>query len=291
MRVVFPRCLLCILAGVLAASVSLPGQQIPDTFRWMDFHSSQDQSTVVWVTRALQVEKWTAIREIGVLYDAALVVTTDRPGPQSLPGDDTFNVWSVSLTNHQVTPLLKGANVRWFNWERFANGAPLELPILYDNCHDCAASTYFTAFHYDMARHDWEARWLSGGQGVPVWNAKPSSSVIWTQVYAVLAEEDGHVELGTWNHFDYGKPKPPEDILFRYDLGSFSELDRRVVLSGKEADAMKARLCTAQDAVPGLAGGQDSPLCAQLKPQYVRQPVTTPPANNRGRSVPPGGRH
>jgi len=39
-------------------------------FRWVDFHSSEDQSIVIWVTRSMQVEKWTAIREIGVLYDA-----------------------------------------------------------------------------------------------------------------------------------------------------------------------------------------------------------------------------
>ena len=40
---------------------------------------------VVWVTRSLQPEKWSAIREIGVEYDAALVVTTLRANPQSLP--------------------------------------------------------------------------------------------------------------------------------------------------------------------------------------------------------------
>jgi hypothetical protein len=290
MRVVLARRLLGLLTAVLAASVSLSAQQ-PDTFRWMDFHSPKDQSIVVWVTRSLQVEDWTAIREIGVLYDAALVVTTDRPMPDSLPGDDTFNVWSVSLTSHLVTPLLKGANLRWFDWERFANGAPLELPVLYDNCRDCDASTYFTAFYYDVARRAWSARWIHGGQGIPVWNAKPPSSVAWSQVYAVLTEGDGHVELCTWNHFDYGKQRPPEDFVYRYDLDPFSELDRSVALSGRDAKAMELRLCSGQDAVPGLERGQDSPLCQQpMQPQYVRRPVTTPPANNRGQSQPPGAR-
>ena len=55
---------------------------------------------------------------------------------------------------------------------------------------------------------------------------------------------------------------------------------------------MKQRLCSAQDAVPGLARGQDSPLCQQIvKPRYERKPVTTPPANNHGQSEPPGARH
>jgi len=51
---------------------------------------------------------------------------------------------------------------------------------------------------------------------------------------------------------------------------------------------MKLRLCRAPATVPGVARGQDSALCQQLvKPRAERKPVTTPPANNRGQSVPP----
>jgi hypothetical protein len=258
----------------------------------MDFHSPKDQDIVVWVTRSLTVENWTAIREIGVEYDAALVVTTQRATPQTPANADTFTVWSVSLTDHGITPLIKGVNLRWFDMMRFADGAPLELSALYDNCRECATDTYFTAFHYDMQRHAWAARWVRGGEGVPVWNANPSAAVDWTQVYAVLANENGCAVLGTWNHFDYGKQKPPEDYIYRYDQDPFSGLERTRQLSGKDAEAMKLRLCRAQDAVPGLARGQDSPLCQPLaKPQNQRKPVTTPPANNHGQSVPPGSRH
>lgn len=279
------------IAAWLALSLPLSAQQPPDSFRWMDFHAPKDQSIVIWVTRSLQVEKWTAIREIGVLYDAALVVTTERSGPEALPGDDSFTIWSVSLTNHSFAPLLTGVNLRWFGWQRFSSGTPLELPVLYDNCRDCAASTYFTAFHYDAARHDWEARWIRGGQGIPVWNSKTSSGVAWTQVYALLPEADGHAELCTWNHFDYGKQKPPEDFLYRYGLDPFSGLDRMAAVTGKQAEAMKARLCETQNAVPGLARGQDSPLCEEVTgKQTQRRPMTTPPANNRGQSAPPGAR-
>ncbi len=89
---------------------------------------------MIWVTRSLAVEKWTAIREIGVVYDAALVVTTDRAKPQSTPSNDTFTIWNVSLTSHAVAPLLTGVNLRWFEWEHFASSAPEELTLLYDNC-------------------------------------------------------------------------------------------------------------------------------------------------------------
>jgi len=97
--------------------------------------------------------------------------------------------------------------------------------------------------------------------------------------------------MGTWSHIDHGKMKP-EDSVFRYDLDPVNGLERTQLLSGREAEAMKQRLCAAQVVIPGLVRGQDSPLCQQkAKPIYVRKPVTTPPANNHGQSVPPPARH
>ena len=278
-----------LIAATLAVASPTHAQQPPDTFRWMDFHSPKDQDTVIWVTRALLVENWTAIREIGVKYDAALVVTSFRATPQSLPAADTFSIWSVSLTNHAVTPLVTGIKLRILDWERFADGAPEELTVLYDNCLDCAANSYFTAIYYDVSRHGWATRWMRGGQGVTVWSANATDGS-WTQMYAVVAEGDGHTELVTWNHFDYGKQKPPQDMLYRYDRDPVSGIDRTALLSGQEAGNMKHRLCS-QDVVQGLSRGLDSPLCEQLFPHPERHPVTTPPANNRGRSAPPGVRH
>jgi hypothetical protein len=266
-----------------------PSQPPTDTFHWVDFHSPQDQSIVVWVTRSLQVEKWTAIREIGVLYDAALVVTTDRATPDSTPGSDTFTIWNASLTSHVVAPLLTGVNLRWFDWERFADGGPQELTILYDNCGECAASTFFTALHYDMEHHMWTPRWLRGGQGVLVWNSIGPSGpgITWTQVYALMGGADGRALLATWNHIDYGKQRRPSDTVFRYDVDAVTGTERTVDLSGDDARTMEQRLCRGQDAVQGLARGQDSEPCSELLgKQPQRKPVTTPPANNRGQSSP-----
>ena len=274
----------------ILAAAPLTAQQ-SDPFRWMDFHSQKDQDVIVWVTRALGAEKWTAIREIGVQYDAALVVTTFRAGPDSPANEDSFSVWSVSLTNHALTPLLKGYNLRWLYPMTFAEGAPQEQAILYDSCIQCAPDTYFTAFHFDVPQHMWAARWMRGGQGAPVWNANPPAGVEWTQVYAGLAEPNGRALLGTWSHFDYGGQKPAEDFVYRYDLDPFGHLERTQLLSGKDADAMKLRLCRSGEASSGLARGQDSLLCQQLvNPRPERKPVTTPPAHNRGQSTPPGTR-
>ena len=106
MRCVTLRTRLCCIA-ILAAASTLGAQQTSGAFRWIDFHDAKDQNIVVWVTRSLQVEKWTAIREIGLLYDAALVVTTDRSTPNAPPSDDTFTIWNVSLTSHIVAPILR----------------------------------------------------------------------------------------------------------------------------------------------------------------------------------------
>ena len=246
---------------------------------------------VVWVTRSLEPEKWTAIREIGVEYDAALVVTTERATPQSATNADTYTVWSASLTSHVMAPLLTCANLRLLDWMLFAEGRDRELGALYDDKSGNDASTFFTAFYYDIRSHTWAARWMRGTQAVPMWGPNTTPGVTVTAIDAVLAWPDGRQFLATWNHFDYGSEKDPEDFLYRYDLESFSGLERIQLLSGKEAEAMKPRLCSSAGTIPALAHGQDSPLCQQLvKPAKEWKPVTTPPANNHGKSVPPGTR-
>jgi hypothetical protein len=255
----------------------------PDAFRWVDFHNPKDQDIIVWVTRSLAVEDWSAIREIGVKYDAALVVTTDRKSPQSLPEDDTFSVWSVSLTSHAITMLLSGVNLRIRDWQHFADGFDNDLIALYDDCRNCAATTYFTAFYYDFTQHAWGARWLRGGKGVPLWNASQPSDIAMTQLYELAAEGDGHVALFIWSHLDYGKQKAPEDYIFRFDRDPFSGLDRTVELTGEQLKQTEMRICRGQDAVEGMMRGQDSEVCQQLLPRAERHPVTTPPGNNHGR--------
>jgi len=281
--------LLLLLPVVLIVSVS--AQQGPEAFHWVDFHAEKDQSAIVWVTRSLAVEDWSAIREIGVEYDSALVVTTRRANPQAAAHGDTFAIWSASLTDHTIYPILKGTNLRWLDWMRFADSAPEELSLIYDNCRDCQANTYFTALHYDVKTHGWLARWMRSGDGIPIWTNSTPAGMTWTQAYAGVAEPNGRELLYTWSHFDYGKDKESSDSIFRYDVDPLSGLERSLPLVGKDADAAKLRICKGQDAIPGLQRGQDSALCQQIagtRPE--RRPVTTPPANNRGRSVPPHGR-
>jgi hypothetical protein len=107
-----------------------------------------------------------------------------------------------------------------------------------------------------------------------------------------MPDTDGREFMATWSHFDYGKRKPPEDIIYRYDLEPLNRLERTQVQTGRDAQGLRQRLCLVQDSGSGLARGQDSPLCQQfVEARQERKPVTTPPANNHGQSFPPGARH
>ncbi|HEY2468050.1 MAG TPA: hypothetical protein VGI45_09430 [Terracidiphilus sp.] len=284
------------IAGLIllatASAPSLSTAQAPDTFRWIDFQSPNDQDVVIWVTRALDGQKWSAIREIGVQYDAALVVTTYRSSPQASPNRDTFTIWSISLADRKLTRIVDGTNLRLTDWLLLDVGQGRELGVLYDNCNDCAATTYFTAFHYDLRQHIWSCRWMQNGKAVTLWTTNSPVGSTQSQVYAVMSDSNGHETLGTWNHIDYGKEKPAEDLIYRYDLDPATDMERSQLLSGRDAASMKDRLCRAQDAVPGLFRGQDSPQCQTgQKPHYERKPVTTPPPNNQGQSRPPAAHH
>src|SRR5580698_3706289 len=102
--------LLMLTAGPVMA------QPAAESFHWVNFHDSKDAQYVTWVTRELTAEKWTEIREIGVQWDSAVVITSERATPQSTPPSDTYTVWSVALSKHAVQPLLHGVNPKILNW-------------------------------------------------------------------------------------------------------------------------------------------------------------------------------
>lgn len=278
------------LLALLLAPVAASAQQ--DVFHWVDFHSEKDQPVITWVTRTLDPYKWTEIREIGVVYDAALVVTTDRPTATASPAEDTFQVWSVSLGKHMATPVLQGVHLQWLDWLQLAQGRPREIAAVYRGCDGCAATTYFTTFHYDISQHLIVPRWMRGSEAAPVWSSASPQGVQLSQAYGVLADPNGDEFLATWNHLDYGKQRAAEDYLYRYDLDPFSGLERTQLVSGKEVVPLEQRICAIQGEPAAMARGQDSSLCWNTAPtRPPRHPVTTPPANNQGRSTPPVTRH
>ena len=274
-----------------------------EAFHWVDFHDTKDAPTVAWVTQALKAEHWTALREIGVQWDSAIVVTSERKTPQSTPPGDTYTIWSVSLAKHDVQPLLHAVKPRILNWTNF--GGPYqqapELALVYEDCFGCdAPSTFFTTLYYNFAAHAWRARWMRGDKAAAVWSTGAVEGVTQTQVYAVLTEPPARDVLITWNHFDDGKTKPAEDFVFQYSVDPSTGLEQTQALSGTHAQLMMPRLCMANPAqadpsMAELARGQDSDMCralveAQGKTRPGRRPTVTPPANNHGQSTPGGSR-
>ncbi|MFC5865263.1 hypothetical protein ACFPT7_23360 [Acidicapsa dinghuensis] len=282
-------------------------QPAPNTFHWVSFHRSSDPNddqVIQWVNRALTAEKYTQLREIGVAWDSALVITSDRPTPQSLPASDTYTFWAVSLTKHEVQPLLHGVNPRMVGWTNFAGqGSPIpELGLVYSDCFGCdAPTTFFTTLYYSASDHAWRARWMRGDQAAVLSGGGNVDGVTRSQVYGLLTELPGREVLATWNHYDYGGAKPAQDYVFEYSVDPSTGLEQTQGLSGDHAETMEHRLCRANPgqidpALAILASGQESNLCTGTPPEKTkkarpaRKPVTTPPANNKGQSNPPGHR-
>ena len=294
MRRFLLRVLMVLVAAMGLAGASAGAQTQMDAFHWVNFHDAKDEPTVAWVSALLRAEKWTAIREIGVEYDAAIVETVNREQPQGNPAADVYTFWSVGLATKQVQLLLRVSNPRVVDWTSFSGLSAPELGLIYDDCSQCAATTYFTTLYYNPAEHGWRARWVRGNQAAALHVAGHVDGVEHTEVYGVLTEHDGRQVLGTWDHFDYGKAKPAEDFVYEYSVDALTGLEQTHLLADPHSATLELRLCQI-DPLGGareLTAGQDSPLCQDLvkanaKPER-RRPVTTPPANNQGKSVPGG---
>jgi hypothetical protein len=270
-----------------------------EAFHWVDFHDAKDAPTLAWVTQSIKAEKWSQIREIGVLWDSAIVITSLRAAPQATPQADVYTIWSVGLDRKEVQPLLHGVSPRILNWTTFGGAyqqAP-ELALVFDDCYACeAGSTFFTTLYYNFKDHAWRARWMHADQAAALWSGGSVEGVTRTQIYGLLTEAPGRQVLGTWSHMDYGQTKPAADFVFEYSVDPSTGLEQTQGLSGVHAEQMEQRLCKADPAqidpsLAMLARGQDSAVCqdliaAKTGTKTTRKPVTTPPKNNHGQSQP-----
>ncbi len=300
-RVLFLSLLLAFVGNAARA------QSAPQSFHWIDFRSPADAPTVRWVTDSLAAQSYSAIREIGVQWDSALVVTTLRSTPQSSPASDRFTLWSVSLSHRQLVPLVSGYRLRYLNWLTLGSQILPELGLTWRNCLQCDASLYFTAAYYSPADHAWHARWirstdpLHSSTGAALRTASPATGVTATEVYGLFTDVRGNSTLDTWLHLDFGaisgsasgSAKPAQNYVYEYSVDPATGLDITQALGDEHAAPMQQKLCQLTSAQSALLGGQDSPLCHPeaaaarahtAHPRHERTPVTTPPANNQGRS-------
>lgn len=302
----FPRSFRHVLLLVVLAlcGIAAAAQSAPQTFHWIDFRSAKDAPTLRWVTDSLAAQQYSAIREIGVQWDSALVVTTLRATPQSSPASDRFTLWSVSLSHRQVVPILTGLRLHYLNWLTLGSQILPELGLTWQSCLQCDDSVFFTVVYYSPSDHAWRARWIrssvqSSGPiqssvGAALRTAAPTSGVTVREVYGLLTDIRGNSTLATWLHLDFGSAKPAQDYVYEYSVDPSTGLDLTQALGDEHAAPMRQQLCQLTPAQSPLLGGQDSTLCHPSDAssthshiphsRHLRVPVTTPPANNQGRS-------
>ena len=158
--------LLLILALTVGTRISSAQVPVLDGFSWLDLKSDTDK--VAAVTKALEQQKYTALREIAVVDDAALVITTTRDNPQAQPEFDHYTVYSVSLKDGSVQQLLAASKLRLLDWECFTRDGQSELLATYDDCTNCMATTFSTSFYIDPKTKLWNARWKREKSGAPL---------------------------------------------------------------------------------------------------------------------------
>jgi hypothetical protein len=277
-------------------------QQAPEGFSWLDIAPrlvvpgatpTQPEITLGRITRALSNQHYTSLREAGILGDRALVVTALRADPAALPEEDRVVVYDVPLGGGGAAhELVSGYGLRFEQWAAFTRAGG-ELVAVYDDCLRCQPTTFFTAFHLDPASDTWSTRFLHGGSGAPLSVAVPPDALNPPQqVYALIENGDGRAAMVTWTHYatdapapGKGRPAAPSgaDRMYMYDVDAISGLERSRPVFGAEAEALKPRVCMAQDPVR-LRHGQDLPVCRALIEARAAQRVNTrPPAENQGR--------
>lgn len=258
-----------ILTGLLLAPV-VRGQS-PDGFRWV---SLKDHPPIVAnVEEALKSEDYTAIREIGVLGDFALVMTSRRDLEQTTPVGDQWSVYNVSTKDSKIASLIFGYNLEIKEWISFQPEAGADLGVVYLSCWECEPASLFTALHYDK-QNGWRARWPnkenSEQPGIVLGVTDvgdPYTNEDVDQVFAVTASHNDGARVGTWYRSrELGSGKIT-DTVSRFFVNAAGQ-DKTEILTGADAAVMKLRMCKATDALSGLFGGQDSKACKRvLKPK------------------------
>jgi hypothetical protein len=247
--------------------------QAPEGFRWLNF--KEHPPIVSNIEEALKSQDYTAIREVGVLGDFALVMTSRRDPEQTAPVGDQWSIYNVSTKDWSFAPLIFGYNLEIKDWISFQPGSAEDLGVAYLDCWECEPASLFTALHYDK-QNGWRARWAnkenSKQPGIVLGVTDvgdPYTNEDVDQVFAVMAPRNGAATVGTWYHSrDLGSGKIT-DTVQSFFVDSAGQ-DHSEDLRGAAAAALKLRMCKATDSLSGMLGGQDSGACKTLLKLKVR---------------------
>ena len=248
-----------LLAAAAAAVLSLAARaQVIDGFAWVD--QKADSQTVAKITTLLAGKPYTALREIGIVGQQALVIVALREDAVAQPENDSFTAYGVSLQDGSVAELLDGTNLKYVDWQKFYDYDSPELLATYDDCAHCKATTFLTAFYIDRKTRRWGARWRRQIAGAPIYSAGAGGDV-----YGLFINVDQRVVLDTWTSYpEQTKSSRGGEYLFEYRIDPMSDQGTSRPVTGRDALPVKQRLCKGDSVVFGIAGGQDSAACRTL---------------------------
>jgi hypothetical protein len=254
-----PLLLIAIMLALILFAGADGRAQVIDGFAWVDLKA--DTKTVDRVNYLLQGKTYTAIREIGLVGQQALVITSHRKDPIANPMNDSFTAYGVSLHDGMVEELLDGTNLKYIDWQKFYDYDTPELVATYNDCSQCQATTFLTAFYIDRRTRRWGARWRREVAGAPLYSADPTKDY----VYALFMNVDQKVVLDTWVSYpEQKRSSRGGEFLYEYRIDVPSDQGTSRPLGGRDVLPVKQRLCAGQDVVFGIAGGQDSEACKDL---------------------------
>ena len=242
--------------------------QPPAGFHWVNF--KQEPDTVNRIAQVLRGEDYSAIREIGVLADAALVFTTTRETDTDTPDGDMWTVYSISGEAGSFRKLFSGYEVHVAAWLKFAAGGDADLGITYLDCSGCEPAMLFTALHYER-NEGWRARWPAKNPNRPPGillmssdAGAPDTDEDVEQIWAVLAPPSAPASVGTWYHARNRTTGQVTNLVTKWQVGPSSREEEPVTLNGSAAGEWERTLCKPVDGLSTVMGGQDAKSCQAL---------------------------
>jgi hypothetical protein len=261
---------------LLLARLSLA--DVPAGFTWVNLES--DKATMTLVRHALQDDSISAIREVGVEDDFALVMTASREAGAPTTDYDRWSIYNISLTTGKSRVLVSGYGVKMLDWIGVAKD---ELAITYYDCWECEAATLFTTLHFKKAS-GWTARWSNktldtafpqpGAVALmaDVGESDDDSDV--EQVFAVVAQPNGGFAVGSWVRSHNSKSGKSDDDVERYSIDPNRKEDHVERLNGNAALSWERQICTESSILIQPSTGQHSKACrGAVRSEIPHRPV------------------
>ena len=261
------RCILLVPALCLMVPPTSPAQ-MPPGFSWVNLESNT--SVMATVRGALHDPSMTALREVGIEGNFALVMTASRSSGESTADADAWTVYSISLTSGQKNVLLRGYRLQMLQW--IGPGAA-ELAITYDSCSGCEPLVLFTTLRMDP-NVGWMARWP--GEGLTDSSPQPGAGVVAggvgepydddevSQVFGLIVQKSGQFAAGSWVRTRHERTRKIEDYVVRYSVDPMTAGDRVERLHGVSAVSWEREICTPSEFLIAPSLGQDSAACRNV---------------------------